>query len=214
MVRNVLFRGEYQFTPTAALPSIVQDPGTLQPSESHLSAGAPRKASADGARPSQESRSRALRGWVWERNRPKRGDLAMGNWGEKHREKGQAASSNPESSSCLATGRSPAPLSLPSRAGATRLPPVRHICPGRDELLPRRLPLRPPQPGATTELARDGPALCHPFPPDLQLQLQDLCSSCSLPEDTRLLVGVTSSPPPSSHPREPLKAAKAFIKTL
>lgn len=149
-VRNVLFRGGvlvYSHCSSAVnRPGSRHAPSQLERSFRHqcrraLSA----KASADGARPAAAQpgikvTSTSCLGLG--REPAQKGALGCGELGRealeraKHREKGRAAFSNPESSSCYANGQSPAPLLLPQRARGTRsdsAPPVRHICPGRDK---------------------------------------------------------------------------------
>lgn len=149
--------------------------------------------------PGQESRSRALVSGFGKETGPKGGTQPWGTGVRsaertKHRKKGQAASTNPKSS-CYAKGQLPAQLSLPCRH-QERLSSPFDTSAQQGQAAPGRLPLLSPQPGATTDPVQDSSALCHPFPPDLQLQLQDLWSSCSLQEGTRLLVGVMSSHTP------------------
>lgn len=151
------------------------------------------------------------------REQAQKGGLSHGKLGRealeraKNKEKGQAGSSNAESSSRYTNRQSPAPLLLPCRAeAATLLPAFGTSAPAGTGCSRQTSPAvtavqSNPEPGA----GQSGPL--PSLPPDLQLQLQDLCSSCSLPEGTRLLGGVTSSHTPFS-PQGTSKSSQDFQK--
>lgn len=165
------------------------------------------KASADGARPAAgepgikvTTTSRLGLGREPSQKRGLgHGELGGGALGRAQgREKGQAASSNTESSPATPTGsrqpHSRFPVE-PEAPGVTQLPPFGTSALAVMSCSPQTssaVTADPSNPGAGAAQPGRLPSL----PPDLQLQLQDLCSSCSLPEGTRLLVGVTSSHTP------------------
>lgn len=188
----MLFQGGISSSPgSSASPRLAPVPRSLQRQRRQAPAA---RASADGARP--QSRSRARRGW---KPAPSAG-LGHGALGReaaqraKHGVKGQ----QPQMLLVLHHHSLSHFLAKPGAPDVTHRPHSAHL---------------PHQsfPQASSAQRNHSRALCH-LPPDLQLQLQDLCSSCSSAEGTRrLLVGSSHHTPPS-HPREPLTAARTVQK--
>lgn len=184
------FSRGYRFLPcSSASPGLAAAPPSLQRGRA-----AAARASADAARRGQ---GHERRGW----NVAPDGGLGHGELGREGAERAERREKGQQPHVLLVLH--PQPRShFPAEPAAPQVthPPVWHICPTSGS------------PQASSAQRNHSRALCR-LPPDLQLQLQDLCSSCSLAEGTRrLLVGSSQHTPPS-HPREPLTSSQDCPKT-